>query len=265
MSMIARRGFIQLLGGFAGALPGAAAVCSPIVSKQRKRRIGQRELEDSIELHARWLKDADRGVRAVFTNCDLSDRDFVSNSPDIVDLRGSDLTEADLSAITGNQVSFHRASLQGARLSWSHLKLPIFCGATLRRALCDNVLWGWPSKSSYKPPAKVDYCRPRASFINTDLSQTTFNDARVIGYFSGTAFTGASLRQTDLSYSLFGGRRTFCETSFSGSDLARTNFQYASINATTFRFARLSNVDFSFADIGQECDWPGSRGFSYQV
>src|ERR1700722_6494221 len=169
MKTLARRRFIQLLGGLPAALPSTIAVCSPLVSKQHKRRISQRELEDGIELHASWLEDGDRGARAVFSNCDLSGRDFLSGRPDIVDLRGSDFTEADLSAITGNQVSFHRASLQSARLSWSHLKLPIFCGATLRKAFCDNVLLGWPSRSSFEPPAEVDYCRPRAAFINTDL------------------------------------------------------------------------------------------------
>jgi uncharacterized protein YjbI with pentapeptide repeats len=261
MAKFARRRFIQLLGGFAGALPSARAVCSPLVPKEYKRRISQRELEDGIELHARWLKAADRGVRAVFSDCDLSGRDFLSDTPDIVDLRGSDFTEADLSAVTGNQVSFHRASLQGARLSWSHLKLPIFCDATLRRAFCDNVLWGWPSQSSFEPPAEGAYCRPRATFINTDLSLTNFDDARVIGYFSGTRFGNASLRRTDLSHSSFAGRKAFCETSFSGSDLIRTNFQYASIDAITFRLARLIDVDFSFADIGYDCIWPHGQDF----
>src|SRR3984957_16408496 len=181
MKTLARRRFIQLLGGLPAALPSTIAVCSPLVSKQHKRRISQRELEDGIELHASWLEDGDRGARAVFSNCDLSGRDFLSGRPDIVDLRGSDFTEADLSAITGNQVSFHRASLQGARLSWSHLKLPIFCGATLRRGLCNNVVWGWPSPSFFQLASRIDSWDPKATFINTDLNSTNFNDARVLG------------------------------------------------------------------------------------
>jgi uncharacterized protein YjbI with pentapeptide repeats len=256
MTTVARRGFIQLLGGFAGTLPGNTGVCSPLVPRQHKRRISQRELEDAIERHAHWLEDDHRGARAAFGNCDLSGRDFLSGRTEIVDLRGSDFTEADLSAITGNQVSFHRASLQSARLSGSHLKLPIFCGATLRKALCKNVVWGWPSPSSFQPPSKIDGWDPKATFINTDLSITDFNDARVIGFFSGTRFSGSSLRGADLSHSQFAGARTFCETSFAGSDLTQARFNHASVNATYFRSAILKETDFSFATIGSKCTWP---------
>jgi uncharacterized protein YjbI with pentapeptide repeats len=130
MKTLARRGFLRQLGAIAGILPSANGICSPFVAKEHKRRINQCDLEEAIAQHTNWLEDHDRGTRAVFSNCNLSGLDFLSNRSDIINLRGSDFTEADLSAITGNQVSFHRASLQCARLSWSRLKLPIFCGAT---------------------------------------------------------------------------------------------------------------------------------------
>jgi uncharacterized protein YjbI with pentapeptide repeats len=202
MKTVARRGFIQLLGALASTVPGTTGVCSPLVPKQHKRRISQRELEDAIERHAHWLEDDQCGARATFSNCDLSGRDFLSGRTEIVDLRGSDFTEADLSAITGNQISFHRASLQSARLSESYLKLPIFCGATLRKALCNNVVWGWPSPSSFQPPSKIDGWDPKATFINTVLTITDFNDARVMGFFSGTRFTGSSLRGASVAFTI---------------------------------------------------------------
>lgn len=256
MKILARRGFLQQLGGLVSVLPRAVGICSPSVPKVHKRRISQRELEDAAALHAIWLEDDSRGGRAVFSNCDLSGLDFLSSRAEIIDMRGSDFTGADLSAVTGNQVSFHRASLQSARLSWSQLKLPILCGATMRRALCNRVVWGWPSQSSLKPPAPIDGWTPRATFINTDLSFSDFEDARVMGYFSGTRFSSASLRNTDLSHSDFAGTREVCENSFAGSDLMQTKFHYASINGTNFRFAHLNEPDFSFAAIGPQCSWP---------
>ena len=229
------------------------------MAKAHKRRIRQSELEDAIALHSFWLEGDGRGDRAVFSNCDLSGLDFLSGHKAIINLRGSDFTEADLTAITGDQVSFHLASLQGTRLSGSALKLPIFCGATLRRALCNNVVWGRPSTSSYQPLSKIDGWSPRATFINTDLNATNFDESSVLGYFSGTRFSDASLRDTDLSHSDFAGRMTFCENSFAGSKLTRTKFLYASLDATSFRFAHLNGPDFSFADIGSKCTWPAGH------
>jgi hypothetical protein len=152
MKTLARRRFLQQLCGFVGLAPSTGGICSPAVLKRHKRRISQRELEDAAVQHAAWLNDASRGARAVFSDCDLSGLDLLSHEPEIIDLRGSDFTAADLSGASANQISFHRASLQSARLSWSQLKLPIFCGATLRRALCNDVVWGWPSPFVLTPP-----------------------------------------------------------------------------------------------------------------
>lgn len=262
MKILARRSFLQQLGCLVGVSPSAGGVCSPVVSRMHKRRIRQSELEAAVALHAIWLEDENRGTRAVFSNCDLSGLDFLSSQTDVINLRGSDFTEADLSAITGNQVSFHLASLQSARLSWSQLKLPILCGATMRRALCNHVLWGWPSQSAAVPPPSIDGWPPRATFINTDLSLSNFEDARVLGYFSGTQFSRATLHKTDLSYSDFDGIKYRCENSFAGSDLLGAKFRYASIDATNFRSARLYNLDFSFAEIGSKCIWPAGFDFT---
>jgi uncharacterized protein YjbI with pentapeptide repeats len=258
MKTLARRGFLQQLGGFVGLVPSASGIYGPVVPKGHKRRISQRDLEDAAVQHAVWLSDDSRGARAVFSDCDLSGLDFLSHEPGIIDLRGSDFTAADLSGTTANQISFHRASLQSARLSWSRLKLPIFCNASLRRAVCNNVAWGWPSPSISIPPPSIDGWSPRASFINTDLSFSDFNDARVMGYFSGTRFSSASLRNTDLSHSDFAGVKYVCENSFAGSDLVQTKFLHALIEDTNFRFSNLNDPDFSFARIGTGCTWPTS-------
>ena len=259
MKQLARRSFLQQLGGFVGLVPATSGICSPAVPKGRKRRIRQSELENAAMQHAAWLNDDGRGARAVFSDCDLSGLDFLSHEAEIIDLRGSDFTAADLSGTTANQISFHRASLQSTRLSWSRLKLPIFGDATLRRAVCDNAVWGWPSPSIFIPPPSIDGWSPKASFINTDLSFSNFSNARVMGYFSGTRFSSASLRNTDLSHSNLAGVKYACENSFAGSDLIQTKFNHASIEGTNFRFSTLTNPDFSFARIGTTCTWPISH------
>ena len=251
MKMLGRRGFLQRLGGMAAAIPSTVGICSPAVASQHRRRITQSELEAALDLHSYWIEGDSRGMRAIFNNCDLSGRDFFSDRMEVIHLRGSDFTDADLSGITGNEVSFNWSSLQSAQLSWSHLKLPSFCSATLRRARCDSVLWGWPSETSFQIPARIDGWLPQATFINTDLSFTSFDEARVMGFFSETRFTNASLRDTDLSYS-----HIAFDTFFSGSELLRTKFHRASMNAAHFRFAHLTEVDFSFADVGSKCTWP---------
>jgi uncharacterized protein YjbI with pentapeptide repeats len=258
MKTLARRGFLQQLSGFVSLAPSASGICSPAVSKMHKRRISQRELEDAVELHAIWLEDDCRGARAVFSDCDLSGLDFFSSQVAMINLRGSDFTAADLSGIAANEISFHRASLQSARLSWSRLKLPIFSDATLRRSVCNNVVWGWPSSSASTPPPSIDGWSPRATFINTDLSFSDFSEARVMGYFSGTRFSSALLHNTDFSHSDLAGVQYVCENSFAGSNLARTKFHHASIEGTNFRFSKLTDPDFSFARIGTRCTWPTS-------
>lgn len=254
MTLLARRTFL----GFAcvaGLTPATAAPCSPLVSRHCKRRIEQSALEEAIDLHSRWLDGDAQGVRAAFVNCDLSGLDFRSNAMGVVDLRGSDFTEADLSGITGNEVSFHRASLQNARLTSSHLRAPIFCGATLRRALCNEVTWGWPAGDSSQI-SDSDPSLHGATFINADLSLTNFDRSRLRAYFCGAQFTSASLVDADLSHSRFDGVETFCHNTFSGSRLIRTKFRAAQIHATRFRFADLRDADFSLTDIGAKCTWP---------
>jgi uncharacterized protein YjbI with pentapeptide repeats len=255
LKAIQRRTLLKQIGVLAGLLKSSDAVAHPFVV-HRLRRVSQSELLDAIELHQLWLQADSRGRRAAFPNCDLSGLDFLSDQPDIVNLRGSDFTEADLSGITANQVSFHLASLQHARLSQSNLKLPIFSGATLRRAKCEHALWGWSSASTYAPPPPIDGWKPAATFLSADLSFTTFDGARVLGFFSDVRFNNASLKNTDLSHSEFTGVPTFCDNSFAGSSLEQTKFRHARIEASHFRFAYLIAADFSFARIGSKCTWP---------
>jgi len=251
MQRFARRTFLA-----ATCLLGAKpAIANPIVSRHHKLRITQSGLAGAIDLHVRWIRDDAEGARAVFANCDLSGLDFLSDNPNIVDLRGADFTNADLSGISGNELSFQHASLQGARMTSSFLSAPIFSGATMRRALCNEVVWGWPAARQTRDISADDFS-PAATFVNTDLDLSDFMGARVRGYFCGVQFTHASLVDADLSCSRFDGHTLYCPNSFAGSHLIRTKFRDAIINATRFRFASVC-ADFSNAAVGADCTWPG--------
>ncbi|RXH24114.1 hypothetical protein XH99_28925 [Bradyrhizobium nanningense] len=236
-----------------GAGPGIA---SPVVARHRKLRVTQSGLAEAIDLHFRWLTNETEGARAVLANCDLSGLDFLSDQPGTVDLRGADFTGADLSGIRGNELSFHHASLQGARMTSSFLSAPVFSGATLRRALCNHVVWGWPAARQTGDVSADDFS-PTATFINTDLDLADFKQARVRGNFCGAQFTHASLVDADLSCSRFDGDAIYCPNSFAGSRLIRTKFGNTTVNATRFRFA-FDRADFSGATIGPDCTWPGT-------
>lgn len=253
MQEVARRTLIAA----AGFLGVDFWIASPVVARQHGRRVTQSVLSDAIAQHVRWIADAADGARLVFAGCDLSGLDFSSATNGIVDLRGADLTNADLSGITGNEVSFHHASLQDARLTSSMLVAPVFSGATLRRAHCDQVIWGWPRESQCAN-ASSDDASPAATFINTDLDGTGFKGARVRGYFCGAQFTNASLVEADLRFSRFDGHPTYCPNSFSGSRLVRTKFENACISATRFRFAEFSGADVAGAKIAAGCTWPSA-------
>ncbi|MFB9268362.1 pentapeptide repeat-containing protein [Bradyrhizobium erythrophlei] len=132
--------FTRLVGAVATA---TASICTPNTARGHSRRVSQADLNDAIERHAMWLVDGVRGARAIFSHCDLSGLDFGFERETPVDLREADFTGADLTGIKGNEVSFVRAAIRGATLSWSHLKRPVFSYASLRDTRCNDVVWGW--------------------------------------------------------------------------------------------------------------------------
>jgi uncharacterized protein YjbI with pentapeptide repeats len=237
MRQIARRTFLGLT--LAATSNTRSALPNPAVSQRHKRRVSQSELDDTIALHSLWLDSAEQGARAVFAGQDLSGLIFRSFETRVVNLRGADFTEADLSGIQGDEVSFHRASLQGARLTSSFLTAPIFSGATLRRAECKNLVWGPDPKSHLHSADAFDPLLACATLIETDLSLVCFDGSVIRGYFSGATFLGASLRRATFDHSIFGGVEIYYQNSFSEALLREVGFRHASITATRFRFSKL--------------------------
>jgi uncharacterized protein YjbI with pentapeptide repeats len=247
-----RRGVLAATGAAVAAI---GSLVRPALGRSRTAKVSQDELTSAIDQHAIWLQDCSRGKRAVFADRDLSGLDFLCEQDELVNLQGSDFTGANLSGVTGNNVSFLRSSLHGANLSWSHLKKPTFSYASLRRAICEGVIWGWDDRqmSNATPPGPLE----GAAFQHTDAGRANFRRAVLRGLFVEANFNGANLSDADFSHSLFYGL-TYPETSFFESNLTRARFDFADIKAARFRKAITTDVDFANADIDDRVKLPNA-------
>jgi uncharacterized protein YjbI with pentapeptide repeats len=237
----------KFLAASSAAVASIGSILFPRPGRSYPSKVSQDELVSAIEQHAIWLEDCSRGKRAAFAYRDLSGLDFLREQDGLVNLRGSDFTGADLSGVTGNNLSFLRSSLHGANLSWSHLKKPTFSYASLRSAICEGVIWGWDDRHMSNPtrPGPIE----GAAFQHTDAGGgANFSRATLRGLFVEANFNGANLTEANFSYSLFYGVGRL-ETSFFAAELLRTKFNFADIKAARFRKAILTDVDFANADI----------------
>lgn len=251
---VSRRNVVTFLSGAVAASTNSLA--TPNVARAHARRVSQGELDGAIARHALWFEDSARGGRAVFSNCDLSGLDLGSAHDTLVNLRGSDFTGSDLTGITGDNLSFLRASLHGARLAWSYLKRPSFSYASLRDAKCDNAVWGWDARSASSPAHATD--DEGAVFLHADAGRANFTRATIRGYFVETTFVSATLVAADLSYSRFCGPE-FSATSFFRADLTEARFRSAELRNIHFRRAICDGIDFTDVAIGPRVRLPANH------
>lgn len=242
---ITRRAFFTRVTGVAATSVGG--IVAPTPSKARARRVSQDELTTAIAKHQAWTEDESRGCRAVFNHCDLSGLDLGSGAGSPVDLRGSDFSGSDMSGVTGRDVSFFRAAVHDVRLSWSRFESVTFSYASLRRAKCDNIVWGWDPESLNQP------CRAdpgeASGFQHMDAGQADFTRAKLRGFFWETNFVATNLREADLSYSHFCGTG-FSETTFHGADLTSAKFRFAKLSHVKFPCANCAGIDLANAEVG---------------
>jgi len=125
------------------------------------------ELKEVIRLHALWLADADGGVRA--------------------DLRGADLSGANLSRADLSGANLRGAYLSGADLSRAELRDAYLIGANLR----DAYLNGADLSRAYLNGAYLS----RADLNGAYLSGANLRDANLIG----ANLSGANLNRADLN------------------------------------------------------------------
>lgn len=244
LSVTRRSFFNRMTVAFA---PFAGLSFAPGHSKASIRKVSQDELTSAIADHAAWLDAEGQGRRAVFNNCDLSGLDFGSHVDSLISLRGADFSGSDMTGVTGRDVGFLRASLHGAILSWSRFERVTFSYASLRRAKCDNIVWGW-DQDGLRQPAQVEpgYA---SDFQHTDAGMAEFTRAKIRGFFWESCFTGAKLTEADFSYSYFCGEG-FSETTFHAAELTSAKFRCTKLSHVKFSCANCTETDFENADIG---------------
>jgi uncharacterized protein YjbI with pentapeptide repeats len=159
-----------------------AATAAPFLVASARAKVSQEELNDAIVSHGNWLRDLRTGKRADFSERDLSGLRFSNEQTKLVNLRGADFTAADMTGVTGGDVSFLRASLHDAHLSSSRFERVCFIHASLRRARCSDVVWGWDA-ASMREPGRVDPYHS-SGFQHTDASHADFSRATIRGFFN---------------------------------------------------------------------------------
>ncbi|MFC7699464.1 pentapeptide repeat-containing protein [Bradyrhizobium sp. GCM10028915] len=242
---LTRRAVFEGIGQVAAMSVAAAA--APAIVEKPSANVSQDELTASIISHSAWLRNPQEGARANFSYRDLSGLDFNVGSTALVDLSDADLTGADLTGVKGANVSFLRASLHDARLSWSLFEQVSFNHACLRRSKCDNVTWGWAASSNRKPGRADPH--ESSGFQYMDASYADFYRATVRGLFHEAKFVAAQMSEADFSYSEFCGTG-FSITSFHAADLAAARFRFANLSYVNFSSAKCTETDFTGADVG---------------
>jgi uncharacterized protein YjbI with pentapeptide repeats len=222
------------------ALFGAAslgAVTSQSVRGQAKQtQVSQQVLDEAIRLHAMWLADMSSGQRCVFGGRDLSGLKFAALGGGPIDLNGADFAQADLSGTEADDILLHHCSFNGATLDRCHWRRPVFAFADMRRVSARLVKWGVPD---YRGSLE----RSPADFGHTVLHDADLSEANVCGFFYGTKFRNACLKQADLSLSDFLGPSRY-EMSFSGANLCGAKLHDCRISSASLFNADCAEADF---------------------
>lgn len=98
------------------------------------------KLNEILELHRKWLKNEDGGVKADLSDTDLSNVNLRHNDLAYIDLSGTCLINADLSHANLSYANLTNAYLMGANLSNANLCGTNFAGADLRRTNLSSVI-----------------------------------------------------------------------------------------------------------------------------
>ena len=86
-----------------------------------------KELVNVLELHMKWLRGEEGGVRANLSCADLSGAKLSGADLSGADLSGANLSGADLSDANLSGANLTHADLSGANLSDANLRYPIAC------------------------------------------------------------------------------------------------------------------------------------------
>lgn len=108
-------------------------------------KISAEKLQEIIESHGRWLRNAEGGERADLRGADLSDADLSGADLRSADLRGADLRGADLGGADLRSAYLSGAYLSGANLDKTYYQVVRIGSRQGTTTYCvddDNVLCG---------------------------------------------------------------------------------------------------------------------------
>ena len=168
------------------------------------KKISQEELKQILEKHKVYTTTlGEEGERADLKGTDLSDADLRRANLSGADLRGADLKWADL---TGANLS--GADLRGADLKWADLKEAYLSGVDLKGAnlseadLEEVYLEGAELRGAYLEGANLD----GANLDGADLREANLSGVR--GVLSQTDFIKANFERTTEGIIVY---KSFCE------------------------------------------------------
>jgi uncharacterized protein YjbI with pentapeptide repeats len=156
---------------------------------------------------------------------------WIRQTREIIDLKGADLKEIDLSKAYLICANLSGANLSGANLSKTLLGLANLSGANLSGANLNNAIL---------QAANLDLTDFRganlqaADLSRTDLRNTQLNNVSL----QAANLSEANLHSTNLS-----------NIDCSGADLSTANLSFANLRSTCLRGTYLSCADLSFADL----------------
>ena len=161
--------------------------------KMELKEISEKELKEKLELHRKWLRGEEGGIKLDLRNTDLRHADLrqvdlrcakLNNS----DLRNSNLYEASLKGANLNNVDLRYADLESADLIYSHLE-----GTNLRYSdlSCADLSRLDLSKTKFY---LTKLYKTKGNFVGVenigsrnDTTHYFYNDNRIIcGCFDGT-------------------------------------------------------------------------------
>ena len=163
----------------------------------------QEELQKILKLHEKWLNGEDGGVKANLSDANLC----------YADLRGANLSGADLRDANLCYANFRGANLRGANLSGADLNDANLSGANLSGA----DLIGADLRD--------------ANLIDADLCYANLRGANL----RGANLSGADLRDANLCYA------DLCYADLSDADLRSANLSFALMDGFVYQLSRIGS------------------------
>ena len=208
----------------------------PKDSNSGLERLSQQALDEVMKKHVTFLKGIRGGARAVLKFKDLSNLDFKGSDLSQADFTGSVLQNAILRKGTFKGVSFFACDLRNANLEDADFTRADFRGAYVAGA----NLKGADMASADLREGKVMEKGHRGILEDKKMS-----DDRVGSAAQRTIFSGAKLRETNLS----GSRASAAD--FSDADLSGVVVKDADFRGANMEGANLSDADFTGSNLSK--------------